>query len=514
MTTRTHKSTGRRASGSTNALIILSIVLSAFLLTALLSSCADRHPDDTPSDSSSATPPDTSTTQDTPDDTSDTAATGNTEAEVPGILLAADGKAVYRMIVAENAASAFRTKAGTLMKAFADQYGTDIEYRTDFVYRGESAENDIPEILIGKTNRPESISAMEKINDPGEFYIDISGCKITIAAANVDALEAALGVFISAVRSMPDNGKTLYIDKDMALSGKVDIKERLVLLANQRASEIQVHDISRGNFGTATLVWKYKTSEYNIAGLKTRIHPEYGQVIIAAYGGSSALMVSYPEGKLIWSTNQTAANPHSPEYIPTENGGVIAVAASTGNEVRFFDEKSEAVKYSLPFQDSHGVLWDPDGKCLWVIGRTSMKAYTVSKNAEGVIAVEPIEGKQYSIPSDYAHDLQPVYGDKNLLWVTTSSAVYQFDKTTGKFSTDFQGIYKNLKITTKNIKGIGNFEDGTVISMYPDGSFKSWTTGKLQAAVLRDGKYYNEVISGAGESYGFYKCRVFVPEYQ
>ena len=50
--------------------------------------------------------------------------------------------------------------------------------------------------------------------------------------------------------------------------------------------------------------------------------------------------------------------------------------------------------------------------------------------------------------------------------------------------------------------------------MYPDGSFKSWTTGKLQTAVLRDGKYYNEVISGAGESYGFYKCRVFVPEYQ
>ncbi|MCI5513216.1 MAG: hypothetical protein MR471_03750 [Clostridia bacterium] len=93
----------------------------------MLSSCADRHPDDTPSDSSSAAPSDTSTTQDTPDDTSETADTGNTEAEVPGILLAADGKAVYRMIVAENAASAFRTKAGTLMKAFADQYGTDIE---------------------------------------------------------------------------------------------------------------------------------------------------------------------------------------------------------------------------------------------------------------------------------------------------------------------------------------------------------------------------------------------------
>lgn len=514
MTSKTHKNTGRRTSGFPTALIILSIVLSAFMLTASLSSCAGRNPDDRPSDSSSASPSDTSTTHSTQNDASDTADTGNPEKEVPGILLASDGKAVYRMIVAENAASAFRTKAGVLMKALADQHGTDIEYRTDFVYRGESAENDIPEILIGKTNRPESITAMEKIKNPGEFYIDVSGCKITIAAANVDALEAALSVFLSAIKSMPDDSKTLYVDKNMRLSGKVDIKERLVLLANQRASEIQVHDISRGNFGIATLIWKYKTSEYNIAGLKTRIHPEYGQVIIAAYGGSSALMVSYPDGKLIWSTNQTAANPHSPEYIPTENGGVIAVAASTGNEVRFFDEKSEALKYSLPFSDSHGVLWDPDGKCLWIIGRTSMKAYTVSKNTEGIIAVEPIEGKQYSLPSDYAHDLQPVYGNKNLLWVTTSSAVYQFDKATGKFSTDFHGVYKNLKITAKNIKGIGNFKDGTVISMYPDGSFKSWTTGKLQTAVLRGGKYYNEVISGVGESYGFYKCRVFVPEYQ
>ena len=122
-------------------------------------------------------------------------------------------------------------------------------------------------------------------------------------------------------------------------------------------------------------------------------------------------------------------------------------------------------------EDSHGLLWDPAAGVLWAVGRTVLTAYEVTFDG-GKITVTERRDLRTAIPSDWAHDLQPYYGNTDRMWVTTGSAVYVYSKSQKKFLTDYPGA---AKIQRKNVKGIGNFEDGSVVLITPDGGFKTWT---------------------------------------
>ena len=94
------------------------------------------------------------------------------------------------------------------------------------------------------------------------------------------------------------------------------------------------------------------------AGVKLRRHEVWGDVIITCYGATGSIL-SYPEGKNLWTTYSAADNPHSVELLP---GNIFVVASSSGNALRFFDVSSkDTTKYKeVRFTDAHGVLWDPD----------------------------------------------------------------------------------------------------------------------------------------------------------
>ena len=93
--------------------------------------------------------------------------------------------------------------------------------------------------------------------------------------------------------------------------------------------------------------------------------------------------------------------------------------------------------------------------------------------------------------------------------VTTGSAVYVYSKSQKKFLTDYPGA---SKIQRKNVKGIGNFEDGSVVLITPDGGFKTWTGRDLDFYAADGGSYlYISVKSTDG---GFYKVRAWNKNYQ
>ncbi|MBR6725544.1 MAG: hypothetical protein IKL81_00995, partial [Clostridia bacterium] len=110
-----------------------------------------------------------------------------------------------------------------------------------------------------------------------------------------------------------------------------------------------------------------------------------------------------------------------------------------------------------------------------------------------------------TIPSDYAHDLAPVYGNKNELWISTGSHVYRFDKTNKTFSTAYAG---NESLDRGAIKGVGNFDDGSLVYIFPDGAFKSWTS---QSVIFMRG---GEKLTLSSVSGHFYKIRVWDTRYQ
>jgi hypothetical protein len=81
----------------------------------------------------------------------------------------------------------------------------------------------------------------------------------------------------------------------------------------------------------------------------------------------------------------------------------------------------------------------------------------------------------------------------------------QFDKNTKTFSTDYAG---HEVLDRANIKGVGNFDEGSFVFIYPDGAFKTWTS---QTAVFFKGGKELTITSTSGH---FYKIRVWDTRYQ
>ncbi len=441
---------------------------------------------------------------DIPADTTETVAQTlpeTTPAPTPVSLLDENGKALYRIVRPDDGSDGEIQNGVDLKKSLKALTRADFSLTTDFLMPNESLEAmaDVPEILIGATNRPESAEAREGLG-MNEYVIRAVGNKIVIAGGSDMMTSRAVEAFLAMLGA--ESGFTLSID--LNIKETIERGDHLVALTNQGNSHLEVYDISEGKLDESSLVWSYKLPYYNIAGTKFRHSEQHGDVALAVCGNGYGCMISYPEGKLLWRTEAAANNPHSIELMPC---GVIAIASSTGGEVRFFTTDknlSRTASASVTLEDAHGVLWDDEKQVLWAIGRTVLTAYRVTLEG-GKVTVTEDTTLRATIPSDHAHDLAPVYGNKNELWITTGSHVYRYDKAKNSFSTAYAG---HESLDRGAIKGVGNFEDGSLVYIFPDGAFKSWTS---QSAIFLRGGEKLTLSSASGH---FYKIRVWDTRYQ
>lgn len=435
----------------------------------------------------------------------ETTSAPETEPEPTEVSLFGDGgEALYRIVRPDEGSETEVQMAVNLRKSLKEQTGVELTLKSDFLMPNENIEDmaEVCEILIGATNRPESEAAREGLG-ANEYVIRVVGKKIVIAGGCDLMIKRAVEAFLAMIGK--ENNYTL--SKDTDIREEVERGDYLVALTNQGKSYLEVYDISEGKLDESSLVWSYKMPYYNIAGTKFRHSEIYGDVALAVCGANYGCMISYPEGKLLWYTEAAANNPHSIELMPN---GLIAIASSTGGEVRFFtvDKRfTRTPSATLTLEDAHGVLWDDQKQVLWAIGRTVLTAYRVELTADGKVNVTEDTSLRATIPSDWSHDLAPVYGNKDALWVTTGSHVYQFDKNTQTFRTDYAG---HEVLDTNNIKGVGNFEDGSIVFIYPDGAFKTWTGQSVY--FLKAGAEASEAYTSADGH--FYKVRVWDTRYQ
>ena len=430
-----------------------------------------------------------------------------TEAEPSEIsLLDENGKARYRIIRPEKGSDTEIKTAIELNKTLKTLTGTAFTLSDDFIMPKESLDSvaQVYEILIGNTNRPESAQVSAELA-ANEYVIRATEYKIVIVGGSDAATYQAVQAFVT----MFEAGGAFVLAKDTDLKVEIESSGYLVALTNQGESLLEVYDISGGKLDDSSRIWSYKLQFNNIAGTKFRHSDTHGDVALAVYGSGYGCMISYPAGELLWSTSMAANNPHSIELMPN---GVIAIASSTGAEIRFFtttEAFSKMFAARVTLEDAHGVLWDEQNQVLWAVGRTVLTAYKVTLNADGTVTVNEDTSRRATIPSDHAHDLAPVYGNSDELWITTGLHVYRYNKVTKTFSTEYEGCnYLNRS----NVKGVGNFEDGSLVFLYPDGAFQSWTTKSMILVRNQDGKMVREEL--ASETGHFYKVRVWDTRYQ
>lgn len=410
-------------------------------------------------------------------------------------LIGSDGKAAYRIIYPENASALLLEAAGNLRMSLYQSSGKK------FDLSGDSTAAQDCEILIGNTNRGDSA-----VNIPlgtYDFIITVKGTKVIITGGSDYAAAKALDETVSFLE-----GDQLLLEKDFRYIGNTETEPHLIALTNQSNGSIDVYDITTGVFDETTLLHRIKVEANNPAGVKLRRHEVWGDVIISCYGATTGSIMSYPEGKALWTTYSAADNPHSVELLP---GNIFVVASSSGNALRFFDVSSkDTTKYKeVRFTDAHGVLWDPQKELLWVLGGEELAAYQVGKDSSGSITVTEATEYRIALPTSYGHDLAPYYGDTNLLWITTAAQVYLYNKTTKTFTINIKGIDSDKR---SDIKGIGNFHDGSLVFVRPDGAYKDWTTATVDFYVFYHAKYFHYAVKS--ETDHFYKCRVLSADYQ
>ncbi len=181
---------------------ITTLILALCMILPLLASCTGGTSDET-------------TAPNVPDETT----VEQTEAPVAtGLLLVSEGISDYIIVRPSDCQSFILDAMSELRATVKDKYGVTLTPKDDWVKDvkdGEAYISEAPEILIGATNRQESIEALATLH-PGEYKICVSGNKLVLIGTTDYLTALAVETFVSFVKASAD-GSELSVPADYSV---------------------------------------------------------------------------------------------------------------------------------------------------------------------------------------------------------------------------------------------------------------------------------------------------------
>lgn len=113
-----------------------------------------------------------------------------------------------------------------MLKTLTELQGSRFAYGDDFVATGSALQDDLPEILIGKTNRSASSSVLSELSER-EWRICTVGNQIVLSGADDIALYQAAQCFQEQVLQRADG---LYVKKDLDIRGSYTVRDNSSLI--------------------------------------------------------------------------------------------------------------------------------------------------------------------------------------------------------------------------------------------------------------------------------------------
>ncbi|MFC9700254.1 DUF6528 family protein [Streptomyces sp. NPDC056943] len=178
------------------------------------------------------------------------------------------------------------------------------------------------------------------------------------------------------------------------------------------------------------------------AGAYTAPERTNEQVLVVGDGHSGLVaVVPYPALSgarfAINVGTQNVTNLHGVELMPD---GSVAVALALTGQVKVFTKAQGAIgnapsAYATAsdtelLEDAHSLHYDEDTDSLWAIGKNQLVRYPYTLGTGKLGAPEtftlPLNADGSSSP--YGHDIQPVYGNPDRLWVSANAGIVQFSK--------------------------------------------------------------------------------------
>lgn len=239
--------------------------------------------------------------------------------------------------------------------------------------------------------------------------------------------------------------------------------ENAVVLAEQSRTAILVMDMN-----AKQVVWEWepltggiplaKRSLFkNPSECKPVLNNEY--VLMTASGGAVAL-IRFADKKVMCFA-ECGINPHSAEILPDGN---IVTAESKQGEINLFAvdmEKGTMVKKSTKkIGNAHNLVWDAKRQCIYTTGTINNAGKSVTAlfsfkyNGDKENPALTNQKRIFTFENEKGgHDLFPVYGETDKLWLTAEHGVYQFDMSAAQLAATTIYEVADVKAVGKDAQG-------------------------------------------------------------
>lgn len=210
---------------------LIHIIAALLCLVMLLSACdgttTPGSDSSTPDDSGSSSPADSSSSSGNSDTPSDSSSSSSGNSDTPGGsntsggsdgLLVKDGVSYYSIMRADDMEQTLLDAVVSFRTTLNSSYKTTMDISTDWSRdnkNGAVVENDAREILIGATNRRESVDTLAEL-EKGQYVVKWVGVKLVILGYNDYATRDALKAFAAKYVS---SGNELYVPTDINITG-------------------------------------------------------------------------------------------------------------------------------------------------------------------------------------------------------------------------------------------------------------------------------------------------------
>ena len=206
----------------------LTLLLSALMVLGCLTSCGGTAVETTVADTTIAT--------------EQTTTTAETTKPIEMLDLIADGATSYSLVRSEDASTEMIQRITELRNQIKEITGASLTYGTDWIKRGTEVPAQAKEIVIGTTNRPQTIAAQESIREK-DFIITYDGERLIITGGNDESTMRAIDYFIENYfdkegkkLTVPDNLRDV-IEHDYPIDGisiaGVDIRKYQVVVPKE-----------------------------------------------------------------------------------------------------------------------------------------------------------------------------------------------------------------------------------------------------------------------------------------
>lgn len=288
------------------------------------------------------------------------------------INIVENGATEYRIVISDFASDTVKSQAKVLRQGIEKVTGVKISVDTDWNNQDNNA--DIKEILLGRTNRPESTTVIDGLGAK-EYAIVVSGNKLIIAGATDEQIAAAVTAFLNTYASYFSENNytakdTLSVPSDLNLIDSFDVLRNVALyVTNENLTyidplykalqkEVAVLELKSINDDPSTV---FNAKEYGtvvIAGIETMTNASKKAIQDYMNSGGRILTLGGPafERTLYDLDGEWYERD---EYLTTvidqldEDHKQLIIDTSSASEVKKFERATDAPgnKYTLKVGD-------------------------------------------------------------------------------------------------------------------------------------------------------------------